>query len=226
VVLMAMQAARGLSKIVLYGTKNNENTVSGRITENSPLLSLQWKNTSSAETHSVKTQLTGAYNLDNILAAICIGNYFGLDVAAINKGVEGYQPQNNRSQIKQTETNTLICDYYNANPSSMMVAIENIGKLTANRKVLILGDMFELGEESAAEHEAVIRKALNTHVDERIFIGKEFESQKSKVKSQKTAFYNTVEDAIEALKTSPVKNSTVLLKGSRGMALERLVELF
>jgi len=89
-----------------------------------------------------------------------------------------------------------------------------------------LGDMFELGEESAAEHEAVIQKALNTHVDERIFIGKEFESQKLKVKSQKTAFYNTVEEAIEALKTSPVKNSTVLIKGSRGMALERLVEMF
>ena len=226
VVLMAMKEARSLNKVVLYGTKNKENTVSGRITENSPLLSLQWVNNSSAESYSVKTQLTGAYNLDNILAAICIGNYFGLDVAAINKGVEGYQPQNNRSQIKQTETNTLICDYYNANPSSMMVAIENIGKLTANRKVLILGDMFELGDESAAEHEAVIQKALNTHVDERIFIGKEFESQKLKVKSQKTAFYNTVEEAIEALKTSPVKNSTVLIKGSRGMALERLVEMF
>ena len=87
----------------------------------------------------LKTQLTGAYNLDNILAAICIGVYFEMDAEAINKGIEGYQPQNNRSQIKKTETNTLICDYYNANPSSMFVAIENIGKLTAERKVLDFG---------------------------------------------------------------------------------------
>ena len=97
----------------------------------------------------------------------------------------------------------------------MFVAIENIGKLTADRKVLILGDMLELGEESPAEHFAVINKALDTDVDERIFIGGSFESQKSKVKSQKITFYKTVEDAIEGLKAEPVKDSTVLIKGSR-----------
>jgi UDP-N-acetylmuramoyl-tripeptide--D-alanyl-D-alanine ligase len=225
-VLMAMQEARGLSKVVLYSTNNKDNTISGVITENSPLLSLRWTNNKTAESYPVKTQLTGTYNLDNILAAICIGTYFGMDANTINKGIKGYQPQNNRSQIKQTETNTLICDYYNANPSSMMVAIENIDKLTAGHKVLILGDMFELGGESPAEHEAVIRKALDTDVDERIFIGGYFESQRSKVKSQKATFYNTVEDAIDDLKAKPVRNSTVLIKGSRGMALERLVELF
>ena len=150
-----------------------------------------------------------------------------MDADAINKGIEAYQPQNNRSQIKQTATNTLICDYYNANPSSMMVAIENIGKLKAERKVLILGDMFELGEEAAAEHEAVIRKALNTNVDERIFIGREFLGRKWKIKTDKNiTFHATVEDAITGFKYHPIKNSTVLIKGSRGMALERLVELF
>jgi UDP-N-acetylmuramoyl-tripeptide--D-alanyl-D-alanine ligase len=228
-VLMDMQRARELSKVVLYGTANRANTIIGKLTENSPLLSLQWTNITSGENHTIKTQLTGAYNLDNILAAICIGTYFELEADAINKGVEGYQPQNNRSQIKQTATNTLICDYYNANPSSMFVAIENIGKLTADRKVLILGDMFELGDESAAEHEAVIRKALATKVNERIFIGKDFLAQKWKFKGDKlknATFHATVENAITALKFHPVKNSTVLIKGSRGMALERLVELF
>ncbi|WP_183576187.1 UDP-N-acetylmuramoyl-tripeptide--D-alanyl-D-alanine ligase [Mucilaginibacter sp. X5P1] len=228
-VLMEMQRARDLKKVVMYGTNNRDNTIIGKLTENSPLLSLQWTNNSSGESHEIKTQLTGAYNLDNILAAICIGNYFGLDADTINKGVEGYEPQNNRSQIKQTATNTLICDYYNANPSSMFVAIENIGKLTADRKVLILGDMFELGDESAAEHEAIIRKALATDVDERIFIGKDFLAQKWKFKGDKlknATFHATVENAITALKFHPVKNSTVLIKGSRGMALERLVELF
>ncbi|WP_158991827.1 UDP-N-acetylmuramoyl-tripeptide--D-alanyl-D-alanine ligase [Mucilaginibacter sp. L196] len=228
VVLMDMQKSRPLSKVVLYGTSNKDNTVIGKLTENSPLLALEWTNKLSGKSYPVKTQLTGAYNLDNILAAICIGVYFELETDEINAGITGYQPQNNRSQIKQTETNTLICDYYNANPSSMQVAIENIGKLQANRKVLILGDMFELGDESPAEHAAVIKKALDTDVDERIFIGKEFAKQKSQVKSQRSGikFYNTAEEAIEVLKADPIKNSTILIKGSRGMALERLVNLF
>ena len=228
-VLMAMQKARSLDKLELYGTSNNkDNSIIGKLTENSPLLSLEWTNKLSGENYLVKTQLTGAYNLDNILAAICIGVYFELEADEINAGISGYQPQNNRSQIKQTETNTLICDYYNANPSSMQVAIENIGKLQADRKVLILGDMFELGDESPAEHAAIIKKALNTNVAERIFIGKEFAEQESRVKNQESRvkFYNTAEDAIEALKAEPIKNSTVLIKGSRGMALERLVDLF
>jgi len=225
-VLMDMQKARSLKKVVLYGFYNKANTVSGKIIENSPLLTLVWANNETGDIYQVNTQLTGAYNLDNILAAICIGVYFKLSEDAISKGIAGYQPQNNRSQIKQTETNTLICDYYNANPSSMMVAIENIGKLNAKHKVLILGDMFELGDESAAEHEAVIKKAMEIEVYERIFIGRAFESQKSKVESQKSKFYITAEAAIEGLKAHPVTKSTVLIKGSRGMALERLVDLF
>jgi UDP-N-acetylmuramoyl-tripeptide--D-alanyl-D-alanine ligase len=143
----------------------------------------------------------------------------------INKGIENYQPKNNRSQIVQTASNTLICDYYNANPSSMFVAIENIGKLTADRKVLILGDMFEMGEEAAAEHAAVIQKAMETAVDERIFIGEEFFAVRP-VTGSEAIFYETAEQAIAGLKANPVTHSTVLIKGSRGMALERLVELF
>jgi UDP-N-acetylmuramoyl-tripeptide--D-alanyl-D-alanine ligase len=213
---------------VFYGDAIDD-LISGEITENAPLVSLQWTNNSSGESYDVKTQLTGAYNLDNILAAISMGVYFKMPASEINAGIEGYQPTNNRSQVVRTATNTLICDYYNANPSSMMVAIENIGKITANRKVLILGDMFEMGAEAAVEHTAVMQKALDTSVDERIFIGKEFSSQKSKLKSQNNVsavFYENAEDAIAGLKGNPIKDSTILIKGSRGMALERLVELF
>jgi UDP-N-acetylmuramoyl-tripeptide--D-alanyl-D-alanine ligase len=224
-VLMGMQQARALSKVILYGTHNPENSVCGKLTENSPLLAIEWTNSFSDERYAVKTQLTGAYNLDNILAAICIGVYFGLDAHAINKGIEGYQPKNNRSQIKQTDTNTLICDYYNANPSSMFVAIENIGKLQATRKVLILGDMFELGDESATEHAAVIKKALDTDVEERIFIGKAFYALNQEARFAGNAFYCTTEAAIDGLKGNKIKGSTVLIKGSRGMALERLLDL-
>jgi len=226
--LMNMQQARGLENIILYGANNTANLISGQLIENSPYLTLQWTNNSTGESYNVKSQLTGAYNLDNILAAICIGVYFKLSAEEINAGISGYQPKNNRSQITQTTTNTLICDYYNANPSSMAVAIENLGKIEAKHKVLVLGDMFEMGGESAAEHEAIIKKAMETQVDERIFIGGEFASQKSEVGSRKSEaiFYNTAEDAIAGLKANPIKNATVLIKGSRGMALERLVELF
>ncbi|HWZ17063.1 MAG TPA: UDP-N-acetylmuramoyl-tripeptide--D-alanyl-D-alanine ligase [Mucilaginibacter sp.] len=227
--LLEMEQARGLKNLVFYGTGDEQNLVTGKIVENSPLLTLQWTNNKSGITSAVKTNLTGAYNLDNILAAICIGIYFGLTDEEINKGVEGYQPKNNRSQVVHTQTNTLICDYYNANPSSMFVAIENIGKLDAKRKVLILGDMFEMGDEAPAEHTSVIKKALETPVDERIFIGKDFSEAGRAMDHRPSAmdfFYPTAEDAINALKANPIKNSTILIKGSRGMALERLVELF
>jgi len=238
-VLLEMANTRDLKNVVFYGTGAKENLITGKIIDNTPLLTIGWVNNKTGKSHTIKTQLTGAYNLDNILAAICTGVYFDLTDAEINNGIESYQPQNNRSQIVQTETNTLICDYYNANPSSMLVAIENMGDIKAKHKVLILGDMFELGDEAAAEHKAIIKKAMDTPVDERIFIGTAFYNVFLSVDKgpwtidngpwttdKKTTIYPTAEDAIKALKTNPIKNSTILIKGSRGMALERLVELF
>lgn len=228
-ILTKMAADRGLNNIIYYGNTGTSNLVSGEIVENAPLLTLRWTNNAKRESYTIKTQLTGAYNLNNILAAISIGTYFNLTTNEINNGVEDYQPKNNRSQIVQTATNTLICDYYNANPSSMVVAIENVGKIDAKRKVLILGDMFEMGQESIAEHTAVIKKAFDTPVDERIFIGKDFSAAANDIKQPitgKNSFYPTADDAISGLRANPIKNSTVLIKGSRGMALERLVELF
>ncbi|MES2064658.1 MAG: UDP-N-acetylmuramoyl-tripeptide--D-alanyl-D-alanine ligase [Bacteroidota bacterium] len=227
--LLEMQEARGLKNVVYYGKNGNANNlVSGKLLDNSPLLTFKWHDKKSSS-YNVKSQLTGSYNLDNILAAACIGCFFGLDSDEINQGIEGYQPKNNRSQITKTVTNTLICDFYNANPSSMFVAIENMDKVQASHKVMILGDMFEMGAESAVEHTAVIEKAMSANVDERIFIGKDFSSQQTEVANTNlinTTFYTTAEDAIIGLKTSPITNATILIKGSRGMALERLVELF
>jgi len=227
--LLEMQKARGLNNVVYYGKNGNaDNLVSGRLLDNSPFLTFKWHDKKSLS-HNVKSQLTGSYNLDNILAATCIGCFFGLDSDEVNQGIEGYQPKNNRSQITKTATNTLICDFYNANPSSMFVAIDNMDKVQAGHKVMILGDMFEMGAESAVEHTAVIEKAMSANVDERIFIGKDFSSQQTEVDNTNlinTTFYMTAEDAIIGLKTNPITNATILIKGSRGMALERLVELF
>ncbi|TWR29805.1 UDP-N-acetylmuramoyl-tripeptide--D-alanyl-D-alanine ligase [Mucilaginibacter pallidiroseus] len=227
--LLKMAEDRGLDNVVYYGKGHNTNNlVCGKLLDSSPLLKLKWNNRNSSS-YNVSTQLTGSYNLDNILAAICIGSYFGLTADEIDQGVEGYQPKNNRSQITKTATNTLICDFYNANPSSMFVAIDNMDKMGATNKVLILGDMFEMGDESAAEHTAVIKKALEANVEERIFIGKEFSSQQTEAQSSaltNTTFYLTAEDALIGLKAKPISGATILIKGSRGMALERLVELF
>lgn len=242
-VLMEMQQRRNLKNVFFYGTDKSICLVTAKIIDDPTYLCLRWTNNNSARMHEVKTQLTGAYNLDNILAAICIGVYFGLTDKEINEGITGYQPQNNRSQIMKTATNTLICDYYNANPSSMFAAIENMEKIAAESKVLILGDMFEMGSEAATEHEAVLTKAIGAVTNECIFIGKEFYALNPKVRGlesrkgesggsmipfsdKKIFFYETTEKALEGLKTRPVQNSTVLIKGSRGMALEKLVQFF
>lgn len=220
-VLQEMQSARNLNNKIFYSGGENP-SITGQLIANAPFLSISWKNNHTGQNSEVGSQLTGEYNLDNILAAICIGTYFKLSTEQVNAGISGYQPKNNRSQLVQTETNTLVCDYYNANPSSMAVAIDNMNKLQAAKKVLILGDMFELGDESPAEHAGIIKKAMSGNADERIFIGEYFYQQKDAIHA---LFYRSAEDAMEALKADPIKNATVLIKGSRGMALERLVGL-
>jgi len=217
--LMLMQQARELKNVVYYG-KASTAAVHGTLTGNAPYLSLQWATANLETSHHITTQLTGEYNFDNILAAICIGNYFGLSPEQINAGIEGYKPKNNRSQIVKTATNILICDYYNANPSSMLVAIDNLGKLQADRKVMILGDMFEMGAEAATEHEAVLKTALAIPAYEHIFVGHEFYLLHQ---NHNATFYKTAEEAIAGVQAKPITGATVLIKGSRGMALERLV---
>jgi len=220
--LIRMQEERGLEQVVYYGTGPSLNSITGNLVQSDPYLTLQWASKDAeAHMHQITTELTGAYNLPNILAAICIGYYFKLSATQINAGIEGYHPQNNRSQIVKTASNTLICDYYNANPSSMLVAMENLNKIQAAQKVMILGDMFEMGPEAAAEHKAIIEAALQVPANEHIFVGSEFFQQQT----NQGTYYETAENAINAIQAKPIANATVLIKGSRGMALERLVPL-
>ncbi|WP_256011018.1 UDP-N-acetylmuramoyl-tripeptide--D-alanyl-D-alanine ligase [Desertivirga xinjiangensis] len=217
--LMGMSLSRQLKDVIYYGG-DDSGLVNGRIVENSPLLTVEWR--TDAVVRIVKTNLTGAYNLENILAAVSMGLHFGLSAEEINKGIESYQPGNNRSQITRTALNTLVCDYYNANPSSMSVALDNFSGIEAKHKVLIVGDMFELGEESAQEHLAVLEKAFQTDASQRIFIGKQFYENRSGFDA---LFFETTEEAAEAFKKAPFRDATILIKGSRGMKLEQLVEL-
>ena len=141
-----MNIAEGLN-LIPYGTEDDL-YVNGRITGNSPYLTFEWKAGKDGKSYQVQTQLIGEYNFPNALAAITIGRFFGVEDAKINEALSGYTPQNNRSQLKKTDDNTLIIDAYNANPTSMMAALQNFRNMEVPHKMLILGDMRELGAEA------------------------------------------------------------------------------
>ena len=219
-ILSSMAQERGLANTVGYGT-GAKNFVAARLKNSSPCLSIDW-NLSGEPKHTAFSNLPGNYNFDNICAAICIGGYFNLSPDKINKGIHLYKPLNNRSQLLETQNNTIICDYYNANPSSMTVALDNLDATDAKSKVLILADMFELGDESANEHRLILKKALLTKAQRRIFVGEEFYKLRG---IEDAEFYRNTLEALEALHQDAVKQSTILLKGSRGMKLESLLNI-
>ena len=168
----------------------------------------------------IQTQLIGNYNFQNIAAAITMGLHFGVPTAAIIQAIEGYVSQNNRSQIVKTINNTLFLDAYNANPSSMKVALENFAALSGSHKIVILGDMFELGDDSAQEHQAIADLADSLAFERIFLVGKNFHA----VASSHTTFEDF--DRLKSfLSKDPLQGKTILIKGSRGMKLERVVEL-
>lgn len=167
----------------------------------------------------IKTHIIGHYNFINLLCAACVGNYFKVDIEKINEALSEYVPDMNRSQLEKTANNTLILDAYNANPSSMKVAIENFAKLDGDNKLLIIGDMFELGEYAAEEHKKIVDLINEKKLSNVILIGSEF----SKTNSGFKTFLNT-QDCLANLKSEPQKSKLILIKGSRGMKLEILKE--
>lgn len=224
--LIEMSQAQNLEQkqIIYYGTDASV-YVNGKLVNESPFLTVQWQAMQSTNPHityTAKSSLTGAYNFENILAAICIGHFFKLNSEQINTGIEAYTPTNNRSQLTKTDSNTLICDYYNANPTSMSFALDNLARIDAPKKVIILGDMFELGDESEKEHLYIVQKAGQIAANQRIFIGKAFYKCKTDGTDQ---FYYNIEEAQNALRKHPIQDAIILLKGSRSMKLEALTNL-
>lgn len=170
----------------------------------------------------IKSNLIGLYNANNINAAITIGNHFGVAVQDIKDAIESYVPENNRSQMLLKGSNEIILDAYNANPSSMEVALENFLQLDKSNKIVIIGDMFELGAESLEEHKAIVEK-LNNHSEFQChFVGKDFFA--NAIEKSNFHFYPTFEDFTKFLSATKLENQTLLIKGSRGMALERTLE--
>lgn len=168
---------------------------------------------------TINTQLVGLYNLPNIAIAISIGSYFNIPTDIIKKGIESYTPTNNRSQIIEKNSNKIILDAYNANPTSTAAALNNISNMNASNKLVILGDMFELGHESAAEHQNILNLATNLNLTV-ITLGKHYSNTTSNFRT-----FTEFEDLKTHLKNLNPSEHTILIKGSRGMKMERILEL-
>jgi UDP-N-acetylmuramoyl-tripeptide--D-alanyl-D-alanine ligase len=169
----------------------------------------------------IQTQLTGSYNLDNVLVAVAVGNHFGVSESDIIHAIENYQPSNQRSQIIRKDNKVIVLDAYNANPSSMQVAIENFKNAFDGYKIIALGEMLELGDESEQEHQRIGQLVMESNPNQILLVGKNF----SKIASSINAlhFENSTE-ATNWLAQNAPKEFTILIKGSRGSKMEKLLE--
>ena len=170
----------------------------------------------------IQSQLIGVYNFSNIAAAISIGHYFELDFLKIKKGIESYQSKNNRSQVIKQKSNTIILDAYNANPTSMNAALDNFSLMKGDNKIVILGDMFELGDESFNEHKAVIDLVNSLNFSFTYYVGQHF--IKHKFLSESVFFFDSTDVLKRHFQSLSISNSVILVKGSRGMSLEVLLK--
>ncbi len=191
-----------------YGNSNAD--CNGELISSTPSVKIKWNDL------PISANLYGSYNYNNILAAICIGNYFKVPDEQIKAAIEAYYPTNNRSQIIEANGNIIFLDAYNANPTSMNAAIDTFNENTSENKLMILGDMLELGEISKIEHQKIVDKSNELELNA-IFVGQEFNSIDIK---QNFTYLNNVENVIDWLKDSGLTNHQILIKGSRGIKLE------
>ena len=209
-------------KYVGYGSSDTS-LVTGRNVKSEPFLEFEWSEKESKIGNKVKTNLTGIYNFENALSAICIATYFNVPDHLINNALSEYTPHNNRSQLINTKYNKVLLDAYNANPDSMKVALQNFNKMPDIHKVLILGEMNELGLVSYQEH-AILLEQINTmDFDDCFLIGNEFKSFQSFPKNIK--WFESVGYLSAYLQKEPITDKLILIKGSRSNRLENLVEI-
>ena len=200
-----------------FAVNTSQGDVKITAVEANPMVKIAYNNL------TINSHLIGIYNANNINAAITIGNYFKVSDVQIKEAIENYIPENNRSQLIQKNNNEIILDAYNANPSSMSAAIANFIQLEKENKIAILGDMFELGKESLEEHKKIIALLENETSITTYFIGKDF--FKNQIQNKHMSFFEDFESFSVFLKTNLPNNNLILIKGSRGMALEKTLDL-
>tara|TARA_B100000900_G_scaffold227694_1_gene193331 strand:+ start:8664 stop:9947 length:1284 start_codon:yes stop_codon:yes gene_type:complete len=203
-------------KSVNIFSEDNSSNIQVSMTSQTPFLSFE------SQGCIMESQLVGIYNFSNAAAAIAISFFFQVSLKNIKKGIESYTPNNNRSQIIQKGSNTIVLDAYNANPSSMEVALDNFNSMKSPLKIIILGDMYELGIYSKSEHQAVIDKVNSLNFSSAYYLGSHFFELATN--SSKSSFFRTKESFRNQLQSLVFKEALILIKGSRGMALETLLD--
>jgi UDP-N-acetylmuramoyl-tripeptide--D-alanyl-D-alanine ligase len=216
---MAIQAGLPTEKEIVYSMHNHPDIsmITGKIKASDPYLTMQCQ---TGVTFEINTRLVGSYNAENVLAAVTIGHFFGLKNTQIKQGIELFVPQNNRSQLIETNKNRLIIDAYNANPTSMEAAVLNIQQLENDNKLLILGDMLELGEHAVAEHQKIVDLIKEKGFQSVYLVGDTFKKTK-----QAYLTFEDVDELYAFLSEEKPENQTILIKGSRGIQLEKIISI-
>lgn len=207
--------SKGIHQIIKYGTTDGE--IQGNVIASEPFLQVAL--TKGVSFSSLQTQLVGNYNLSNVLCAVAIGKHFNVPDAAIKNAIESYQPSNSRSQMLVQATNHIILDAYNANPSSMKAAIENFAAMQVPKKILMLGAMMELGEESIQEHKAIVELINQYKWEEVVLVGGDY----AKI-NHSYLFFNNSSEAKNWFVDKKWEQAHILVKGSRSMQMEKIVQ--
>ncbi len=202
--------------------------VEGRVCQVDPFLTFQWREEVDADWHQVETHLVGAYNIDNVRASVTIGLHFGVPAQQIDQAIACYQPHNNRSEFCQTASNSLVIDAYNANPTSMAAALTSFSFIQAAHKMVVLGDMQELGTESEAEHRKVLAQLGKMQIERMWFVGPKFRQAAldAGFALPGTEFFADIEAVKARLATEKLQGFTILIKGSNSLRLYELPALF
>jgi UDP-N-acetylmuramoyl-tripeptide--D-alanyl-D-alanine ligase len=213
-----VQMSEKINQVIFYGNEKGKHKI--RAIEKEPFLKLELKDPELG-TQFFETNLVGEYNCPNIDAAITVGLHFGISIEKIKDAIASYHPDNARSQLIQKGTNKIILDAYNANPTSMKLAIENIASMKAEKKILFLGGMMELGDYSIKEHSEIIDLLLKLNLQNVVLVGGDFEKT-----SHPFTFFKTAAEAENWLKGKLPVNSLILIKGSRSIKMEKILDYF
>lgn len=220
-----MRMASRLTKKTTYAANDGEKNAPANCIGTAQALRPEIQFTYSVDGGDLSSQITsclsGDYNFDNIMAAVCLGHHFGMSEQLIKEGIESYKPTNNRSQVIKKTNNTIYLDAYNANPSSMEASLKNFAAMPFDHKIAIIGDMFEMGEYAAQEHAQMIAFCKQLHLEQVWLVGEEFSKQEADGMKQ----FTTTTEVVTALVNHPLMGKNIFMKGSRGMKLESLVDI-